>query len=289
MRLGFCGLGQMGMAMATRLLQAGHEVVAWNRSHEKVEALVRSGAKQAASPAETATEADVVVTMLATPEAVEEVVLGGSGLVHGFRSGSTLVEMSTIGPEAVRAIADRLPEDVETVDAPVLGSVPEAAQGSLTIFVGSSQKTFERLRDLFSALGRPKRVGPFGSAAAMKLVVNSTLGAIQLAFAEAFALAMALGLEASTTLDVLEGSAIGSTVKKKRPKLESGVFEPNFKLALAAKDMRLVTETARAAGKDLGGATAARAAFEVAAQSGLGECDYSAIVAFLSGREARAS
>jgi 3-hydroxyisobutyrate dehydrogenase-like beta-hydroxyacid dehydrogenase len=289
MRVGFCGLGQMGTAMATRLVRAEHDVVVWNRTQERAEALVRVGAKGASSPAEAANEADAVVTMLATPAAVEEVVFGGSGIAQGLRSGSTLIEMSTIGPHAVRAVADRLPDGVGVVDAPVLGSVPEAEEGSLKVFVGSSSEEFDRFRDLFSALGEPIRIGPLGSGAAMKLVVNSTLGAIQLAFGEALALAGALGLEPSTTFDVLEGSAIGPTVKKKREKFESGVFEPNFKLGLAVKDMRLVTEAARAAGVELPGAAAARAAFEAAARSGLQDCDYSAVAAFLSGREAKPS
>lgn len=289
MRLGFCGLGQMGTAMASRLLRAEHEVVVWNRSRGKAEALVGMGAKEAASPAEAATGADAVLTMLATPAAVDEVVFGRSGIAHGLGSGSTLIEMSTIGPDAIRVVADRLPDGVEVMDAPVLGSVPEADEGSLKIFAGSSADVFDRFRDLFSALGEPILIGPLGSGAAMKLVVNSTLGAIQLAFGEALALAGALGLDSSTALDILEESPIGPTVKKKREKLESGVFEPNFKLALAVKDMRLVTEAARAAGKDLPGAAAARAAFESAAEAGLGDCDYSAVAAFLSGREVRAS
>lgn len=289
MRLGFCGLGQMGSAMASRLIQAEHDVIVWNRSWGKVEALVREGAAAAASPAEAASQADAVLTMLATPAAVEEVVFGASGIVHGLRSGSVLLEMSTIGPDAVRTVADRLPDGVGIVDAPVLGSVPEATEGSLKIFVGSSREVFDRFQELFSVLGEPILIGSLGSGAAMKLVVNSTLGAIQLAFGEALALAEGQGLDLSTTLDVLEGSSIGPAVKKKRHMLETGVFEPSFKLILAAKDMRLVTEAARAVGVELPGAAAARAAFEAAVDSGLQDCDYSAVAAFLSGREARAS
>jgi 3-hydroxyisobutyrate dehydrogenase-like beta-hydroxyacid dehydrogenase len=173
------------------------------------------------------------------------------------------------------------------IDAPVLGSIPQARDGALQVFVGSSPENFKRFFEVFSALGEPVHIGPFGAGAAMKLVINSTLGALQLAFGEAMALSDALGLDSSTTLDVLEGSPIGATVQKKREKLESGVFEPNFKLSLAAKDMRLVTEAAGAAGIELLGAAAARAAFEAANDAGLGDCDYSAVAAFLSGRDAR--
>jgi len=287
MRVGFCGLGQMGSPIAERLLRAGHDLVVWNRSPAKAEPFVEAGAERAGSPAGAAGRVDVVITMLSSPAAVEEVIFGDEGIASRIEADTTLVEMSTVGPSTVQQIAGGMPAGVEVVDAPVLGSIPEAEAGSLTIFVGASDETFERLRGLFSALGEPLHIGPFGSAAAMKLVVNSTLGALQLAFGEAMALADALGLDPSKTLDVLEGSAIGGTVRKKREKLESSVFDPNFKLALAAKDMRLVTEAARASGIELPGADAARSAFEAADESGLGELDYSAVVAFLSGRKAR--
>jgi 3-hydroxyisobutyrate dehydrogenase-like beta-hydroxyacid dehydrogenase len=286
-RVGFCGLGLMGAPMAERLLRAGHEMAVWNRTPEKVEPLVSAGAEHAASPADAAADRDVVITMLASPEAVENVVLGDAGVASGIRPGATLIEMSTIGPEAVRRIADGLPKAVELVDAPVLGSIPQATEGSLKVFVGSTDENFSRLRDLLSALGEPKHIGPLGSGAAMKLVVNSTLGAVQVAWGEAMALAESLQLDPSTTLDVLEGSPLGPTVQRKRGNLESGVFQPNFKLSLAVKDMRLVTEAARAAGLELRGATAALMAFEAAEHAGMGECDYSAVAAFLSGRDAK--
>ena len=272
--------------MAERLLRAGHDLVVWNRSPAKADPLVEAGAKLAATPSEAA-GGDSVITMLASPDALAGVTFGDEGIAAGIEPGTTFIEMSTVGPAAVARTADGLPDHVEVVDAPVLGSVPEAKAGHLKVFVGASEETFERLRDLLSTLGEPTRMGPFGSGAATKMVVNSTLGALQLAFAEAMKLSDALGLNPAKTLDVLEGSAIGGTVRKKREKLESGVFEPNFKLALAAKDMRLVLEAARAHEVELPGAGAALAAFEAADAAGLGDLDYSAVVAFLTGREAR--
>jgi 3-hydroxyisobutyrate dehydrogenase-like beta-hydroxyacid dehydrogenase len=287
LKIGFCGLGQMGAPMAERLLNAGHELVVWNRTPEKAERLVRAGATRAGSPAEAAAGADAVITMLASPEAVEHVVFGDEGVAKGISSGATLIEMSTIGPDAVKWIRERLGDDIEVVDAPVLGSIPQATEGSLKVFVGSSADTFTRLRDLLTTFGEPRHIGPLGSGAAIKLVVNSILGALQLAWGEAMALADGLALDTSSTLDVLEESPIGPTVQKKRKNLESGIFEPNFKLSLAVKDMRLVTQAAKATDVELRGAAAAKAAFEAAEQAGLGDCDYSAVAAFLSGREAK--
>jgi len=291
--LAFCGLGRMGAPMAGRLLDAGHDLVVWNRSPERASQLVDRGARRAASPAEAAASADIVVTMLATPEALEAVVFGdgggrnitvaadgdgGGGLTSGLRPGSTLIEMSTVGPDAVRDLAERLPDGVDVLDAPVLGSVPQATDGSLKIFVGGADDVFERCRVILEVLGRPVRFGPLGSGAAMKLVANSTLGAVMSAVGEALALADGLGLNQALVLDTLAESPVGATLKSKRPLIESGEYQPNFALALAAKDLRLVDEAARGAGVDAWVAAAARAHFEDADRAGLGGLDYSAVI-----------
>ena len=277
----FCGLGRMGVPMAARLLGAGHDLRVWNRTAGKAGPLVDAGAVEAASPAEAAAGADVVVTMLADPAAVEEVVSAA-----GLGAGTTLVEMSTIGPDAVRSLAAGLPEGVDMLDAPVLGSIPQATEGTLKIFVGGDAEVFERRRPVLEAMGAPRHLGPLGAGAAMKLVANSTLGALMTALAEALALADGLGVEESDVLDVLSESPIGTTAKGKRQRIESGVYEPNFSLGLAAKDLRLVTEAAEAAGVELRLAPAARAWFERAAEHGFGDLDYSAVIAAVRGRPA---
>ena len=135
-KLAFCGLGQMGLPMALRLVDAGHDLWVWNRTPGKAGPVVERGARQARSPAEAGAGAEAAITMLASPEALEEVVLGADGLAHGLAPGSTLIEMSTVGPQAIRALADRLPGGIGVLDAPVLGTVPQATEGSLKIFVG---------------------------------------------------------------------------------------------------------------------------------------------------------
>lgn len=281
--LAFCGLGRMGGPMAGRLLEAGHDLVVWNRSPERAAGLVEQGARLASSPAEAAREAEAVITMLATPEALEGVVFStgkdSQGLAAGLAPGATLVEMSTVGPDAVRRMAQRLPEGTEVLDAPVLGSVPQATDGSLKIFVGGAQATFERWRSLLEAMGRPVRFGALGSGAAMKLVANSTLGAVMSAVGEALALADGLGLDPALVLDTLAESPVGATVKSKRALIESGDYQPNFALTLAAKDLRLVDEAARGVGVEAWVAAAARAHYDDAERAGLGDLDYSAVVA----------
>ena len=277
----FCGLGRMGAPMAARLLDAGHELRVWNRTPGKAGPLVDAGATGAGSPAEAAAGAELVITMLADPAAVEEVVAGA-----GLRAGATLVEMSTVGPDAVRALAAGVAEGVDVLDAPVLGSVPQATDGTLKIFVGGEAEVFERCRPVLEAMGTPRHLGALGAGAAMKLVANSTLGALMTGLAEALALADALGLEESPVLDILSESPIGVTAKGKRPLIESGVYTPNFTLALAAKDLRLVTEAAEVAGVELRLAPAARSWLERADEHGLGDLDYSAVIADIRGRPA---
>ena len=284
--IGFCGLGRMGAPMAARLIDAGHDVSVWNRTPERGAALVENGAVQAASPAEAASGAEIVVTMLADPRALEEVVFGPEGVAAGVRSETTLLEMSTIGVDAVRSLAARLPDGVNVLDAPVLGSVPQATEGTLKIFVGGDQSVFERFRPVLAAMGAPRHLGSIGAGAAMKLVANSTLGVLMCGLAEALALADALGLEESAVLDILAESPIGATVKSKRAKVESGVYEANFTLALAAKDLGLVTSAAEAAGLQLRLAPAAQDWLERANAAGLGDLDYSAVIAQARGRTA---
>jgi 3-hydroxyisobutyrate dehydrogenase/2-hydroxy-3-oxopropionate reductase len=284
-RIAFLGLGLMGGPMAGRLLDAGHDLTLWNRTPARAAALVERGARLAPTPAEAARGAEAVLTMLADPAALEAVVLGPGGLQEGLAPGTTFIEMSTVGPDAVRSLGGQLPAGVSMLDAPVLGSVPQVIDGSLKIFVGGARADFDRWSGLLGVLGRPVLVGPLGAGAAMKLVANSTLGALMTALGEALALADALGLDERTTLDVLADSPIGITARSKRDHILSGTYPPRFRLRLAGKDSRLVNEAGAGCGLRL--APAVRSWYEAAAAAQLGELDYSAVIAHIRGRTAR--
>lgn len=284
--LGFCGLGQMGAPMAARLVDAGHDVTVWNRTAERAAPLVDRGAKAAGSPAEAAAGAEALFTMVSAPDALEAVLFGEHGAAAALEDGATLVEMSTVGPAAVRAVRARLAEGVSMLDAPVLGSVPQATDGSLKVFVGGDADVFLRWEPVLAHFGHPVHVGPLGSGASMKLVANSTLGALMTGLAEALALADGLGLDEGAVLDVLAESPIGVTVRSKRGNVESGRYAPpNFKLALAVKDLGLVTDAAAGAGVEVRIAPAARSWLEDADRAGLGTLDYSAVIAHARGQE----
>jgi 3-hydroxyisobutyrate dehydrogenase-like beta-hydroxyacid dehydrogenase len=277
-KLAFIGLGLMGTPMATRLLAAGHDLTVWNRTLQKTEPLTDLGATAVATPAQAVAGADAVITMVANAAALEQVVLGDDGLATALAPGQLLIDMSTVGPDAVLSVAAGLPHGVAMVDAPVRGSVPQATTGRLAIYVGAFAADFRRVEPILAALGTVHHVGGPGSGAATKVVVNSTLGAAIAAFGEALALGDDFGLERSVVLEVLADSPVASTVAAKRANVESGDYPANFRLSLALKDLNLVTQIAEAAGRRLAVAEASRGWLERAAEAGAGDLDYSAVI-----------
>jgi 3-hydroxyisobutyrate dehydrogenase-like beta-hydroxyacid dehydrogenase len=277
-KIGFLGLGEMGTPMASRLLHAGHDMIVWNRTAQRAVALAQQGAAVASSPAKTAAGANFVITMLATPEALEQVLFGTAGLVPALSTGQVLIDMSTVGPDEIHSVAARMPNGVSLVDAPVRGSLPQATSGRLDIFVGATDENYERVRPILESLGSVRHVGGQGSGAAMKLVANLTLAAAIVTLGEALSLGESLALELNVLLDALADSPIGPIVAAKRANIESDQFAPSFKLRLAAKDMKLVMEAAAARGRDLKQARANRAWLDEAAEHGAADLDFSAVV-----------
>jgi 3-hydroxyisobutyrate dehydrogenase-like beta-hydroxyacid dehydrogenase len=282
-KITFIGLGMMGSPMASRLLGAGYHVTVWNRTMEKTRPLVDRGARPATSPAEAVSGAEVAITMLADPKALDQVLFGPNGVVEALVPGQILIEMSTVGPDAIRSTRERLPHGVSMVDAPVRGSVPEATEGRLQVLVGADTDAYALVEPILKVFGTTTRVGGPGSGAAMKLVVNSTLGAAISGAGEAIALGDALGLDRDAMLDVLSETPLGAVIRSKREDVESGSYPPRFKLSLARKDLQLVADAAAASGLDLKVAAASREWLEEAAEAGLGDLDYSAVIAQIIG------
>lgn len=287
MKVAFLGLGMMGTPMARRLIDDGHDVSVWNRSPEKAEPF-SADATVATSPRGAATDAEVVFTMVADPDALRDVVLGDHGVLAGMGSGATLVDMSTVGPRVIKEVANHLHTGMEMMDSPVLGSVPQAREGSLKLFVGSSDASFKEHEKLLGTFGSPRHVGKLGCGAATKLVANSVLGVLMTGLGEALSLGTAMGLDEDVLFDVLSESPIGDTASSKRDKILSGSYPPGFKLWLAAKDLKLVCGAAERANVDLKLGRSARSWFRVAEQNGFADLDYSAVVAAVLGRNASA-
>jgi 3-hydroxyisobutyrate dehydrogenase len=290
-KIAFLGIGNMGAPMATRLLNAGHDITVWNRSAPRTDALARAGARVAATPADAAGGVEFVITMLATPEALDDVLFGSDGLAPGLSAGQTWVDMSTVGPDAFRSAAARMPDGVAAVDAPVRGSIPEATGGGLHVYVGASREDFDRVRPVLEVLGDLHLVGAPGAGAAMKLVVNTTLVAAMVATAEALALGEVFGLDEGRVLDVLAESPVAAIVRAKRANLEAGHYPASFALPLAAKDLRLAAEAADRAGVVLRTAESVRRWLDEAADQGGAagaDLDFSAVAATVLRRPLRA-
>lgn len=281
-KVAFLGLGMMGTPITRRLIDAGNQLTVWDRTPTHTDEFA-GVAVVAASPREAVPGAEYVITMLATPQALEDVLFGPDGVSSAIAGGQTWIDMSTVGPTEFTSAAARLPEGVAKADAPVRGSVPEATDGRLHIFVGSGDDLFERIDPLLSPLGDVRHSGGPGSGAAMKLVVNLALVAAMVAFGEALALANVLGLDQDPVMDALSESPIGGIVKAKRANVESGRYPASFKLELAAKDMGLVEDAARAAGISLAEATAVHRWMEEAMAEGAGELDFSAVASTILG------
>ena len=269
-RVAFLGLGRMGRPMAERLVDAGHDVTVWNRTKAKCERFERVGS----TPPETVTGADVVITVLADPTAVRDVVFS-SGLSKAMRPDAVLVEMSTIG---VRA-AKRLHEGVDraTLDAPVGGGVAQASSGELHVLVGGDVRALDRVRDVLRVFGEIVHCGDAGAGQAAKLCFNAVLAVTMSGVGEAIALGERLGLSATTVLDVLSRSSAGPMVTKKGPMVQARDYPASFALSLMRKDAGLVKEAARDANAWLPLAGLVADLLERAEREGLGDADYSGV------------
>lgn len=285
MQIGFLGLGIMGSRMAANLLKAGHSLAVWNRSSGKDSALVSAGAKRAASPSEAAAGADVLVSMLSTPEVVEECALGQNGFLAALPQGALWIDSSTVNPSfTLRMSAAAAAHGVRMLDAPVTGSKEAAEKGQLVFLVGGAAADLEEARPLFEKMGKAViHMGEAGKGTSLKVVNNMLVAQAMLAFSETLVLGEALGLERQRLLDFFLGGPIAAPLlSSKRAKLENHEYEAEFPLYLMQKDLHMASISAYEHGVALPSANVAKEIYRLAARSGLAEADFSAIVEFLA-------
>jgi 3-hydroxyisobutyrate dehydrogenase-like beta-hydroxyacid dehydrogenase len=251
--VGFIGLGRMGGAMAKNILKNGYPLVVWNRHHEKLAEHEMLGAKIASTPKDMAKKCDVIVSMLATPAATETVVLGteewqGVGVVDGIQPGKIVVDMSTNLPSEIRRLAHNIEKkESEFIDAPVLGSVGPAVEGSLTFLAGGKKEAVEKVRPILETMGKKIwYIGSTGMGCAMKLTMNLHLNIITGAFAESLAFGTKAGLDPSLIVEIWNSSIFKTYVTEtKGKKVLDGDWTPAFTIELALKDVQLASELAR--------------------------------------------
>jgi 3-hydroxyisobutyrate dehydrogenase len=279
--VGVIGTGIMGAPMAKNLAGAGFEVVAFNRTPAKADALKADGVRVAGSIAEVGASCSVVITMVPDTPDVLGVVEGDGGLAGVMKSGSLLIDMSTIAPGATRDLAARLAErGIAMLDAPVSGGSWGAQQGTLTIMVGGEQAVFDRAMPLFEAMGKSiTLMGSSGMGQTTKLVNQILVAGTVSAVAEAMVFAAAHGADLLKTIEAVAGGAAGSwQLSNLGPRMVQGDFAPGFMVKLQQKDLRLIQEAAQEAHVPLAVTSLARQYFTALEAASLGDEGTQAII-----------
>ena len=281
MKIGVAGTGRMGAAIAGRLMGCGHELIVWNRTAEKTRALAAAGAKVAATPAQLAAEAEIIITILTDAEAIRSTYLGTGGLLAGDVAGKLFIEMSTVRPENQRALALEIrKKGAAMVDCPVGGTVGPAKDGKLLGFIGGEAADVARARPVLDRLcRRAEHVGPVGAGASMKLAINLPLLVYWQALGEALSLCKSLEIEPARLMDIFGDSSGGPNVLKVRggalaAALGGKEISPvTFNVDLIRKDLTTMIDEARALGRTLPVAERVLECFDGAARQGYGGDD----------------
>jgi 3-hydroxyisobutyrate dehydrogenase-like beta-hydroxyacid dehydrogenase len=284
--LGFIGLGAMGSRMAGRLLAAGYQVHGTDRTRsDTAAALIARGLVWHETPREVAAAAQVTFSSVTNDAAVEAITSGPDGILAGLTPGKVYVDMSTIGPETSRQVAERVRAlGADMLDAPVSGSVPAAAEGALAVMVGGQEDTFRAVEPLLRTLGRTVTyIGGNGQGLLLKLAINLNLGAQLLAFSEGLLLAERGGIDPKLAVDVMTGSAIGSPALHARGPLVLDLpDEPWFDVSMLHKDLRLALEAGRDLAVPLPAAATTAELLTWAGELGYGHRDIAALFEVLA-------
>ncbi|GGH13339.1 NAD(P)-dependent oxidoreductase [Paenibacillus segetis] len=280
-KIGFIGLGTMGAPMAANLLKQGYEVIVYNRSRAKSEALAEQGAFIATTPREAASTADTVITMVSDDTSIIAVYEGEDGLLTGLRSGATVIDCSTISPALVKQLADKIQKlGCAFLDAPVTGSSPAAISGTLVFMVGGDTTTLAAQQDIFDTLGKKVlHMGPNGTGAVAKLAHNTIVGINNLALAEGFAIAAKSGLPGDAFLELVQlGSAGSKAAELKGRKIIDHDFTNQFSLALMLKDLKLASSLTDESSIPSPMLNLAKSLFQAGQTEGYGDEDLSSVV-----------
>lgn len=284
MRVGFVGLGRMGRHMAENLSRAGHYVTVWNRSPAKSEAFAQeAGGAVADTPRGLAERCEAVVTMLADDASSEAVHSGEDGL-FAAPGARVFLEMGTMSPDHIAALAAAAPKGARVIDAPVSGATQAAAEAQLLVLAGCTEAEAEPVRPLLDAMGRETIcLGRTGAGSVMKLAVNSLIHGLNQTLAEAMALAGAAGIAPEAAFDVIENSAAAAPMLSyRRPiYLDEAANEVTFTVSLAAKDMGLTAALAERLGVAMPQAEVTLEKLREAEKAGFAGRDMASMLAFM--------
>jgi 3-hydroxyisobutyrate dehydrogenase len=293
-RIGFVGLGNMGLPMAQNLIKAGHQVEGVDVTTAATDRLKAAGGAVAETHKIAAARADVVITMLPAGQHVREVYLGSGGIIENANAGTLLIDCSTIDVETARAVAAAAEgKGLLMLDAPVSGGVAGAAAGTLTFMVGGPERAYDRALSILQHMGRTiVHAGGAGNGQAAKICNNMILGVSMIAVSEGFLLAEKLGLDAQKLFDIASKSS-GQTWAMTGYCPVPGLvptspanrdYQAGFTTAMMLKDMKLSQDAAKAAGAKTPMGAAAAALYGQYADSGEAGRDFSGIIQFLRGK-----
>jgi 3-hydroxyisobutyrate dehydrogenase len=284
LKIGIIGTGFLGKAVAKRLLDTGHKVIVYNRTRDKTESLKNLGAIVADTPKDLAQNCDLVITIVKDSDAVESVSFDENGIIDGKHEGLTVADMSTINPISSKKIAKKFLENgISMIDIPVMGGPNLAEKGELVVMVGGKKDVYEKYKHVFDHIGNKTfYLGENGSGHAMKLAMNLQISILALALSEGITLTKRAGLDPKLFLDILNSTYFktGMSVLK-GPKMINGNFEPSFTLKMMKKDLDTINTTAKELGTSLPMTTLANKIYQDAIANGLGELDYTGILAFI--------
>ncbi|MGB8496042.1 MAG: NAD(P)-dependent oxidoreductase [Candidatus Acidiferrum sp.] len=286
-RIGLIGLGLMGRPMGMNLLKAGHKLTVWNRTASRAQELVVAGASLAKTSREAAAEAEILLTMVSDPPALEAVLWGhegkNDGALGGLRAGSIYIDSSTVSPALVRKIAAACAErQVRFLDAPVTGGDWGAREGNLVFMIGGDAATLKEVEPILGVMGKKWfHLGPNGAGQTIKLAMNGILALQVGAMAEALALVTRAGLQGEQLIEVMQASMARSGVLDvKSPLMVKGDFKPSFPLRLMHKDLGLMLDLANQLGVALPATAAAREVYSYVKGEAKEDLDYSAVMRF---------
>jgi len=271
--------------MAANLQKQGYSLVLFNRTRAKAEPLLGPCGTFSDSPAKVADQVDLLFTMLAHPDAVEQAALRANGFLNHLRPNALWVDCSSVNPSfSKRMAALAAARQIRFVDAPVTGSAPVAAEGKLVFWVGAESDDLETIRPLLLCMGNKiVHAGGHGTGTSMKMVINLLLGTGMAAFAEAMALGESLGISRGMLFDLVLGMpTVAPFLASKREKIESGNYETEFPLRWLQKDMHLASVSAYESGVAMPLGNAAKELYRLAMREGYASQDFSAIYDYLT-------
>ncbi|NEP15923.1 MAG: NAD(P)-dependent oxidoreductase [Leptolyngbya sp. SIO4C1] len=280
MNVAFIGLGTMGAPMSLNLLKAGHRVTVHNRTRDREAPLLAAGAQSADSPAQAAAAAEVVLICVSDTADVEAVVLGESGIIHGAKPGTVVVDMSTISPTATRQIAAQLAQaQVALLDAPVSGGSEGAQRGTLSIMVGGEETAVAKVRPVLEAMGNTiTHVGPTGSGQLTKAINQIIVAGTYWSIAEGMALGLKAGLDMEKVVQAVGSGAAGSWgLTNRSGNMIDNHYPLGFRVRLHRKDLLIALEAARELGLPLPMAAYVEQVESGLIAKGFGDEDLSAI------------